>query len=106
MIDNETYEKLKSWGLDEQNCEYESESFLDDICIQKIIQDAIIEHEWTFEIGCTDHKYYVDIFEILPGFDGDIWNENHESLISEEISDCISNAILLSYMDAIKKKGG
>ena len=71
--------------------------------LQHCLQEAIRERGWHL-LQSQDQdtgRYYADISEIAPGYDGDYWTEKHLYLICEVEGDTEAEALLRAYLAAI-----
>ena len=76
--------------------------------IQGRIQRACERRGWTWCIykQTPEEKksHYAEISEIGPGYDGDYYNQYHESCIAEKEADTAAEALLAAYIAAVKGK--
>ena len=76
--------------------------------IQGCIQRACESQGWTWNI-CKqtpeeEKSHYAEICEIGPGYDGDYYNQYHESGITWKEANSPAEALLGAYITAIKMK--
>jgi len=50
-----------------------------------------------------DGQYYAEISRIVPGYDGDCWNEKHLSLIAMGNGPSPCHALLACYIDCLER---
>jgi len=49
-------------------------------------------------------SHYAEISEIGPGYDGDYYNQYHESCIAGKEADTAAEALLAAYIAAVKEE--
>ncbi|MFA5766026.1 MAG: hypothetical protein WC929_07795 [Bacilli bacterium] len=83
-------------------------TFLIDSIIQSHIQRACESRGWTWNI-CKQtpeheksHSAYIS--EVAPGYDGDYRNQYHEYCIAEKEANFSAEALLATYIAAVKMK--
>ncbi|MFA5433315.1 MAG: hypothetical protein WC319_10690 [Candidatus Paceibacterota bacterium] len=76
--------------------------------IQSCIQRACESRGWTWSVYKQtpeeEKSYYAEICEIGPGYDGDYYNQYHESCITWKEANSPAEALLGAYITAIKMK--
>ena len=90
------------------NGSFSSDAYYPDFIIQGCIQRACERREWTWNI-CKqtpeeEKSHYAEICEIGPGYDGDYYNQYHESGITWKEANSPAEALLGAYITAIKIK--
>lgn len=90
------------------NGSFSSDAYYPDFIIQGCIQRACEKREWTWNI-CKqtpeeEKSHYAEICEIGPGYDGDYYNQYHESGITWKEANSPAEALLGAYITAIKMK--
>ncbi len=88
-------------------CGKENTFFIDSI-IQSHIQRACEKQGWTWSVHKQtpeeEKSHYAEICEIGPGYDGDYYNQYHESGITWKEANSPAEALLGAYITAIKMK--
>lgn len=100
-LDAPTYENICKWGL---NWNHPDEAVLSEYIIQGEVQRAIAATELhllqsQYE---DDGQYYAEISRIVPGYDGDCWNEKHLSLIAMGDGPSPCHALLSAYISCLE----
>jgi hypothetical protein len=76
--------------------------------LQGCIQWACEKQGWTWSVHKQtpeeEKSYYAEICEIDPGYDGDYYNQYHESGITWKEANSPAEALLGAYITAIKMK--
>ena len=76
--------------------------------LQGCIQRACERRGWTWSVYKQtpeeEKSHYAEISEIGPGYDGDYYNQYHESCITWKEANSPAEALLGAYITAIKMK--
>jgi len=79
------------------------------VWIQDCLQRACEKRGWTWciykQTPEEKHSHYAEINKIIPGYDGDCYNQYHESCIAWKEADTPAEALLTAYIAAVKKEG-
>jgi hypothetical protein len=104
QIDPETELEISDITL---NLDQWSAPYKDDI-IQGRIQRACERRGWTWCIykQTPEEKksHCAEISKITPGYDGDCYNQYHESCIAGKEADTAAEALLAAYIAAVKEE--